>query len=206
MSKVTIQTISSWYRPMHCVASGKAYRVDKFVFFHPELKEVVLTYNHSWLENTRGQDIKSIELPQTELKRKTKANLSLNEAFVISLGKEDYGTDYLCELYIPINMLNIKFVEYKMQGGYLYAYWTGDQDILIKEYKGNTGQHKSLLRNEYEELLEQISGYNLEYHTIDTLDNIQLLYQKALEFNKEAERVKNLTIDEAITEVIKNEK
>ena len=206
MSKVTIQTVSPWYRPMYCVASGKAYRVDKFVFFHPELKEVVLTYNDSWLEDIRGQDIKSIELPQTELKRKTKANLSLNEAFVISLGKEDYGTDYLCELYIPINMLNIKFVEYKIQSSYLYAYWTGDQDILIKEYKGNTGQHKSLLRNEYEELLERISGYNLEYHTIDTLDNIQLLYQKALDFNREVERIKSLTIDEAIAEVIKNEK
>ena len=206
MSKVTIQTMSPWYRPTYCVASGKTYRVDKFIFFHPELKEVVLTYNHSWLEDTRGQDIKSIELPQTELKRKTKANLSLNEAFVISLGKEDYGTDYLCELYIPTNMLNIKFVEHKVQGGYLYAYWAGDQDILIKEYKGNIGKHKSTLRHEYEEILSQINGYNLEYHTIATLDNIQLLYKKALEFNKEVERVKNLTIDEAITEVMQSEK
>ena len=132
-------------------------------------------------------------------------NLSVNEAFVISLGKEDYGVDYLCEIYIPVNMLNIKFVEYKIQGSYLYAYWTGDQDILIKEYKGNLGKHKSLLRSEYEEILDTISGYNLEYHLNTTLDNIQTLYRKALEFNKEAERVANLTVEEAVKEIIKDE-
>ena len=191
---------------MYLRASDKTYRVDKFIFFNPKTEEIVLTYNNGWLQNKAGKDIKSIELPQVHLKRKTKVNLSINEAFVISLGKEDYGTDYLCELYIPTNMLNIKFVEYKVQGGYLYAYWSGDQDILIKEYKGNTGQHKSTLRHEYEEILEQVSGYNLEYHLNTTLDNIQLLYKKALEFNKEAERVKNLTIDEAVKEIIKNKK
>ena len=205
MKTTKIQTVSPWYRPMYLVASDKAYRVNSFKFFHTELEKVILTCNNSWLENTKGADIKTIELPQSELKRKTKVNLSVNEAFVISLGKEDYGTDYLCEIYIPVNMLNIKFVEYKIQGGYLYAYWTGDQDILIKEYKGNLGKHKQILRSEYEELLNSISGYNLEYHLNTTLDNIQILYRKALEFNKEAERVKNLTIEEAVKEIIKDE-
>ena len=120
MKTTKIQTVSPWYRPMYLVASDRAYRVDKYIFFNPETKEVVLTYNNSWLEDKAGNDIKLIELPQALLKRKTKVNLSVNEAFVISLGKENYGTDLLCELYIPISMLNIKFIEYKKIGEYVY--------------------------------------------------------------------------------------
>lgn len=205
MNTIKIQTVSPWYRPMYLVASDKAYRVEKYIFFNPETKEVILTCNNSFLQNKVGNDIKSIELPQAELKRKTKVNLSTNEAFVISLGKEPYGSDLLCELYIPIKMLNIKFIEYRVVTGYLYACWEGDQDIYIQEYKGNLGKHKQALRSEYEEILNSISGYNLEYHLNTTLDNIQTLYKKALEFNKEAERVKNLTIEEAVKEIIKEE-
>lgn len=205
MKTIKIQTVSPWYRPMYLVASDRAYRVDKYIFFDPETKEVILTYNSSFLQNKAGNDIKSIELPQAQLKRKTKVNLSVNEAFVISLGKENYGIDLLCELYIPIKMLNIKFIEYRVVTGCLYAIWEGEQDIYIKEYKGNLGRHKQVLRSEYEEILNSISGYNLEYHLDTTLDNIQTLYKKALEFNKEAERVKNLTIEEAVKEIIKDE-
>ena len=205
MKTTKIQTVSPSYRPMYLVASDRAYRVDKYIFFNPETKEVVLTYNNSWLENKAGNDIKSIEFPQAQLKRKTKVNLSVNEAFVISLGKENYGTDLLCELYIPISMLNIKFIEYKKIGEYVYAIWSGDQDIFIKEYKGNLGAHKQLLRSEYEEILGTISGYNLIYHFDTTLENICLLHKKALEFNKEAERIANLTVEEAIKEIIKDE-
>lgn len=206
MSKVTIQTVSPWYRPMYLVASDKAYRVDKYIFFNPETKEIVLTYNSGFLQNKAGNDIKSIQLPQAQLKRKTKVNLSVEEAFVISLGKEDYGTDFLCELYIPIQMLNIKFIKYIKSTDYLYAIWEGDQDIYIQEYKGNLGSHKHVLRSEYEEILNSISGYNLEYHLNTTLDNIQALYKKALEFNKEAERVKNLTIEDAVKKIIQDKK
>ena len=204
MSKVTIQTASPWDRPMYLVASDTTYRVDKFIFFNPETEEVVLTYCNSWLQNKAGKDIKSIELPQVRLKRKTKVNLSINEAFVISLGKKDYGTDLICELYIPVDMLNIKFIKYIKSTDYLYAIWEGNQDIYIREYKGNLDKHKHILRSEYEEILNQIDGYNLEYHLNTTLDNIQTLYKKALEFNKEAERVKSLTIEEAVKEIIQD--
>ena len=206
MSKVTIQTVSPWYRPMYLVASDKAYRVDKFIFFNPKTEEIVLTCNNSWLQNKAGKDIKLIELPQAILKRKTKINLSINEAFVISLGKENYGTDLICELYIPVDMLNIKFIKYIKSTDYLYAIWEGEQNIYIQEYKGDLGKHKHILRDEYEEILKEVDGYHLEYHSNTTLDNIQLLYKKALEFNREAERVKKLTIDEAVAEIIKNKK
>lgn len=204
MKTTKIQTVSPWYRPMYLVASDKTYRVDKFVFFHPELEKIMLTCNKGWLETKKAKDIKSIELPQAELKRKTKINLSTNEAFVISLGKEPYGPDLICELYIPIQMLNIKFIKYIKSTDYLYAIWEGEQDIYIQEYKGNLGKHKQVLRSEYEEILDSIGGYNLEYHLNTTLDNIQALYKKALEFNIEAERVKNLTIEEAIKEIIQD--
>lgn len=206
MKTTKIQTASSWYRPMYLVASDKTYRVNKFIFFNPETEEVVLTYCNSWLQNKVGEDIKSIELPQVHLKRKTKVNLSINEAFVISLGKEDYGTDLICELYIPVDMLNIKFIKYIKSTDCLYAIWEGNQDIYIKEYKGNLGKHKHILRDEYEEILKEVDGYHLEYQLTTTLDNIQALYKKALEFSKEAERVKNLTIDEAIAEIMQDKK
>lgn len=205
MKTTKIQTVSPWYRPMYLVASAKTYRVNKFVFFHPELEKIMLTCNNSWLETKKATDIKSIELPQAELKRKTKVNLSINEAFVISLGKEPYGPDLICELYIPIQMLNIKFIKYIKSTDYLYAIWEGDQDIYIQEYKGNLGTHKQVLRSEYEEILDSIGGYNLIYHFDTTLENICLLHKKALEFNKEAERIANLTVEEAIKEIIKDE-
>ena len=206
MSKVTVQTVSPRYRLMYLVASDKTYKVDKFIFFNPETEEVVLTYYNGWLQNKAGKDIKSIELPQVHLKRKTKVNLSINEAFVISLGKDVYGTDLICELYIPVDMLNIKFIKYVKSTDYLYAIWEGNQDIYIQEYKGNLGKHKHILCDEYEKILKEVDGYHLESHLTTTLDNIQALYKKALEFSKEAERVKNLTIDEAIAEIMQDKK
>ena len=105
-----------------------------------------------------------------------------------------------------MNMLNIKFIKYVKSTDYLYAIWEGDHDIYIQEYKGNLGKHKHILHDEYEAILKEVDGYHLEYQLTTTLDNIQALYKKALEFSEEAERVKNLTIDEAITEIMQDKK
>lgn len=199
----TISRVSFYYRSYYLRASDKTYKVNSFKFFDPKLEDIIITLGQGWLQDAKGDDIKSIELPQAELKRKTKEKLSVDEAYVISLGKENYGTDLICDLYIPIQMLNLKFDKYVKSTNYLYAFWKGNQNIVIQQYKGNFGARKFALRSEYEEILKEIGVYNLEFHLDKTLENINLLKKKALQFQKEIKRIEEFTIDEAIVEIEK---
>ena len=121
---------AAWYRPYYIVASGREYRLEKIHFYKDG--KILVSTNSGWLENQNG-DIESIELPIDEIKAKRKEDFN-GKVFVISKGKEPYGDELLAELYIPSDMLNVQFVENKIE------YKTQVRAI----YKGANGIYISL--------------------------------------------------------------
>ena len=99
------------------------------------------------------------------------------------------------------------FLELKRSNGFDVVGYGLSLEALFLQYE-ETKKYLSYYPkyDEYEAILKEVDGYHLEYQLTTTLDNIQALYKKALEFSQEAKRVKNLSIDEAIAEIMQDKK
>ena len=185
---------SNWYRPYYATAGVREYKIEKIHFYKDNI--VLVSTNSGWLENQNGRDIESLELPIDEIKVKRKVSFD-GQVFVISNGKESYTNELLAELYIPSDMLDIHFVENKIEyKNQVRAIYKGAQDIYISSYIKSIDGELNSIRRQYEEIYETCDGYNLGYHTEDIiakLDNLKALAEKYIE---EKKRVENLTIDD----------
>ena len=200
---VRIERRSEWYRPYYLTTKTHMYRVNSFIFFNPLTEAIVLTVEHSYLQNSQGIDLQGFILFQKEIKRKQKVNLSNKEAFIITQGKESYGVDLLCDLYIPINMLNIKFEKHIKEHDYVYSVYSGDQDIYIKHYEINLATTLMAIAQEFEDVKETLTSYNLRYHFEDynILSEIDKLKNIAEKFQEERKRIDNLKVEDVITKI-----
>ena len=189
-----IRKKASWYRPYYVVASGREYKLERIHFYKDN--KILVSTNSGWLENSKGFDIESIELPINEIKAKRKENFN-GEIFVISKGKEDYGDDLLAELYIPADMFDIHFVEnvikYKTQ---VRAIYKGINDIYIDTFVKSIDGELNSIRNQYEEIYKACDGYNLGYHTKNILENLDKLKDLAEQYIKAKNQMESLTIDD----------
>lgn len=184
----------NWYRPYYVMASGREYKVEKIHFYKDG--KILVSSNSAWLEKENGGDVESLELPIEEIKTKRKESFD-GKVFVISKGKESYTNELLCELYIPSDLLDIHFVEnrieYKTQ---VRAIYKGSQGICISSYVKSIDGELNSIRNQYEELYKDCDEYNLGYHTeniLEKLDNLKVLATRYIEAKKQME---NLTIDD----------
>lgn len=189
-----ISRTESWYRPYYITASGRQYKVEKIHFYKDD--NILVSTNSGWLENQNGRDIESLELPIDEIITRRKERFD-GKVFVISKGKESYSNELLAELYIPAEMLEIHFVENKIEyQTQIRAIYKGLQDIYISAYvKSIDGELKDI-RGQYEEIYKTCDGYNLDYHTeniIEKLDNLKALAEQYIRAKK---RMENLTIDD----------
>lgn len=177
-------------------AHWKEYRVGK-IHFYKDGKTLVSNYS-GWLEKQNGKDIESFELPVNEIKVKRKENLN-GEVFAISKGKEIYGNDLIAELYIPAEMLNINFIEYKIEyKTQVRAIYKGCNDIYISSYIKNLDEKLVGIKAKYEELQKKCDGFNLYYNAENTIKNLDELKKLAKQYNKEKNRIENLIIDDVI--------
>ena len=167
--------------------------------------KILVTNNNGWLifmdEYYVQRDIEYIELPIEEIKAKRKEKFD-GSVFVISQGKESYGEDLLCELYIPSDMFDIQFVE-NITTKYPYgiqvkAIYKGTNNIYIescvKFIKGDLHN----IENQYEEVYKDCNGYNLGYHTEDIIEKLDKLKALAEQYIEEEKRLNGLSIDELI--------
>lgn len=200
---VRIERRSEWYRPYYLSTNTHMYRVNSFVFFNPLTEAIVLTVGHSYLQNSQGIDLQGFNLFQKEIKRKQKVTLSNKEAYIISQGKEEYGVDLLCDLYIPINMLNIKFEKHIKERDYIYSVYSGDQGIYIKHYEMNLATTLMVIVQEFNDVRETLTSYNLQYHFEDynILGEIDRLKNIAEKFQEERKRIDNLKVEDVITKI-----
>lgn len=188
-----ITRAASWYRPYYVMASGREYKVEKIHFYKDG--KILVTTNSGWLENENGRDIESLELPIDEIKTKRKESFD-GKVFVISKGK-DYSNDLTAELYIPSDLLNIHFVENKIEyRNQVRAIYKGTQGIYISSYVKSIDGELNAIRNEYEAIYKDSDGYNLGYHTEDILVKLDNLKALAARYIEEKKRVENLTIDD----------
>lgn len=184
----------SCYRPYYMTASGREYKVEQIHFYKDNA--ILVSSRSSWLEKQSGRDIEGIELPIDEIKVKRKANFD-GKVFAISKGKEEYGTDLTADLYIPADMLNVHFVENKIEyKTQVRAIYKGSNDIYISDYIKSIDEMLSSIRNQYEEIYKDCDGYNLGYHTENILENLNKLKTLAEEYIVEKKRVESLTIDD----------
>lgn len=185
---------ANWYRPYYLIASGREYKVERIHFYKDD--KILVSTNSGWLENSNGTDIESIELPIDEIKTRRKEKFD-GKVFVISKGKESYTEDLLAELYIPSDMLDIQFVENKIEyKTQIRAIYKGVNDIHISTYIKSIDGELNSIRKEYEEVYRACDGYNLEYHTnkiIESLDKLKALAEQYIGAKKQME---SLTIND----------
>lgn len=188
-----ITRATSFYRPYYVVASGREYRVEKIHFYNDG--KILVSTNSGWLENENGKDIESLELPIDEIKAKRKEVFD-GKVFVISKGK-DYSNELLAELYIPAKMLNIHFVENKIEyKTQVRAIYKGSQGIYISTHIKSIDGELKAIRNQYEAIYKDCDGYNLGYHTEDIIKKLESLKALAEEYVKAKQQMENLTIDD----------
>lgn len=184
-----------WYRPYGVVVKNKAYRVNKIKFYTDD--KILVESRSGWLEDKRGRDIAEVELPIAEIKLKRKENFD-GTVFIISLGKESYGTETLADVYIPADMLNIHFVKHQIAYSYqVTAVYEGGQDIHISTYVKSLDRELHAIRNEYEAIYKEVSDSKMAIGSVDiVLSNIDKLKELAERYKAEQKRIKSLTIDD----------
>jgi len=181
----------------------KSYKVECIRFYKEN--KVVIQVDNGWL-TVRKQgwtvDLKSLDLPISEIKAKRKEKLDGNEVFYMSLGTEKYGSEKICVLYIPADMLGIKFAEYKKQSDYVQAIYTGEQGIYIEKFVGTLNCKLRFLREEYARYYKKVDEYALMVTKEEVFDEF---FNKLVELKEaikaEQKRVYNLTVEEAVKEM-----
>ena len=185
---------ANWYRPYYVMASGREYKLEKIHFYNDG--KIIVSTNCGWLENEKGYDIENFELPIEEIKTRRKESFN-GEVFVISKGKESYTNELLAELYIPTDMLDIQFVENKIEyKNQVRAIYKGKQDIYISTYIKSLDKELNKIRGQYEEIYKGCDGYNLGFHTEDIIEKLDNLKALAERYIKEKQQMESLTIED----------
>ena len=184
----------NWYRPYYVMASGREYKIENIHFYNDG--KIIVSSNCGWLENQHGQDIENLELPIDEIKARRKEIFD-GKVFVISKGKESYTNELLAELYIPTDMLDIQFVENKIEyQTQVRAIYKGVQDIYISTYIKSIDGELNSIRKQYDEIYKACDGYNLGYHTEDIIEKLDNLKVLAEQYVKAKKQMESLTIDD----------
>ena len=197
---ITLKRNASWYRPYYGIVNNKEYKVDKLLIYKDGK---ILVEAGSWFENERGRDIEEVNLPVDKIILRRKEKFDGN-VFAMT-HKESYGNETVIDVYIPADMLNIHFTEYKIMYKQLKAIYKGDQDICIPSFVKSLDAHKWTIEHEYEDIYKQVDGFALRCNTKDDGENLLSLLDKmkelVTEWVAENKRVNNLTVEEALQEV-----
>jgi len=149
----------AWYRP---------YKYDKYIIknikFYDE-NGIVIEVGSGWLENNH-KDLDYVKLNIDEIQLKRKEDFSIKGAFMISKGK-DFSDELGADLYINIELVNLKFGGYKKEYDNIRKYYVGnDYDNQEFEVSSNV---KWLKENWYKyQAIVQENAKKLENIYYDT--------------------------------------
>lgn len=197
---ITLRRKEVWYRPYYAEVNNRKYKVDKLRIYQDGK---ILVDTGSWFENERGMDIDSVELPIDKiiLRRKEKFD---GEVFAMT-HKESYGNETVIDVYIPAEMLNIHFTKYRIMYRCLKAIYEGDQGIYIHSFVKDLDSHAREIEREYEEIYKQVDRFkmtNFDKSKEQLFESLDKMKSLAAEYYAENERVNNLTVEEAVREVL----
>ena len=149
----------AWYRP---------YKYDKYIIknikFYDE-NGIVIEVGSGWLENNH-KDLDYVKLNIDEIQLKRKEDFSIKGAFIISNVK-DFSDELGADLYINIELVNLKFGGYKKEYDNIRKYYVGsDYDNQEFEVSSNV---KWLKENWYKyQAIVQENAKKLENIYYDT--------------------------------------
>ena len=149
----------AWYRP---------YKYDKYIIknikFYDE-NGIVIEVGSGWLENNH-KDLDYVKLNIDEIQLKRKEDFSIKDTFMISKGK-DFSDELGADLYINIELVNLKFGGYKKEYDNIRKYYVGsDYDNQEFEVSSNV---KWLKENWYKyQAIVQENAKKLENIYYDT--------------------------------------
>ncbi len=149
----------AWYRP---------YKYDKYIIknikFYDE-NGIVIEVGSGWLENNH-KDLDYVKLNIDEIQLKRKEDFSIKDTFMISKGK-DFSDELGADLYINIELVNLKFGGYKKEYDNIRKYYVGsDYDNQTFEVSSNV---KWLKENWYKyQAIVQENAKKLENIYYDT--------------------------------------
>lgn len=198
-----IKRTSNWYRPYSIELSTGVYKVDDIIFY--DNYNIVCHTGCGWLsKGSNGyseNDITSIELPVDSIKLRRKEKFD-GSVFAMTCRK-DYERDTVAILYIPADMLNIKFDKYYISLNILFAQYTGDNGIVITQsVKSLTGKLNEI-RDEYKTESKHVERYHLHGTVNDmteVIDHLSRMIELAKECKAEQERLNGLSIEDALAE------
>ena len=194
---ITLKRETKWYRPYYAIVNDRQYKVDNLKIYQDGK---ILVATGSWFENERGRDIEEVSLPVDKIILRKKEKFDGN-VFAMT-HKESYGNDTLVDVYIPAEILGIKFVGYKIEYQQLRVAYSGEQDIYITSYIKSLDSHLWEIEKNYMEIYKQAGDYALRNETGDDGENLIGLLDKmkelVVEYITEKKRVANLTVDEVL--------
>lgn len=190
--------MGSCNRRYYVYVNDKGYYVEDIVFYQDG--KLLVSSGRGWLENAECCDIWNIELPVDTIKLKRKAVFNTRDVYILSNGKNFHG-ELTAVLYIPADMLNIKFAEHFLRSYRVLARYTGNDGIVLEKYiKAVDGKLNELFA-EYEQAHRDVDVYNMSLQKAElVLANIDKMKAIAEAYKEEKKRLYYLTVEDALKE------
>ena len=178
-----------WYLPFVVYVGTRRCELDKICFFD---KDGVFATTSGFFDNYASKRVTSLEI-NTDCVMKRKADFSLKTAFVMSNGKDPYGThEVTYTLYIPADALDLDYKE-EVESNPTHAYdikrtWTSKVNPLIEitnyEYiKCGVSEALSNLKETLKNVAMDVSA-TTDYDMFNTMMNKIMNAYETLEFAK----------------------
>lgn len=182
---------NSLYRHYSIRVNGKWYYVGNIHLYGED--GIVTSTGCGWFQRKEWHtDIQSIELPVEEIRLRRKPKFD-GVVFVI-LHKDNLLNETKAELYIPCDMLGIRFTCNKLDKGtwQVRKVYDGEQEIHIEQYVFSVDGKLKDIRAEYDKLYKDLESYMLISHS----DEINKMRELAEDYRAELARLNSLTIDD----------
>lgn len=187
---IKLERTINWYRPYTVVASGKEYLLDNIHFY--DENGVVVSSGSGWLQNINGIDIKEIELPVDKVIRRNKEKF---DGEVFGLTFRSYNETRLV-LYIPIEMLNIKYdCKRKMHGDRIYECYIGDQNVYLTKYIKSLDKDLRIIEHNYSDLHESIKSYDMSRDPDKAIETLYKMIETVKSFKEERKRIDSIVVE-----------
>ena len=187
------ERIGFWYT----IVNNKEYRIKNIHFYND--REVIVSTSTPLSSKNNGV-LKSIDLPCEKISRKNSMKFD-GSVFTISDGKDMW--DNLCaDLYIPADMFNIQFKEYRLIATTLAAVYVGsyeDYEFSFDTHLCRTDGNLYTIIEDYEDLHKMANGYKLLNDPREILNLADKMKKCAESYILEEERLKNMSVDEAVS-------
>lgn len=180
-----------WGSRYGVTVNDRHYIVDNIHIY--DASGIVASTGLGWFERKGYPDrIKSIELPVDEIKLRRKPKF---DGVVFVMLVNTWG-DTMAELYIPCDMLGIRYAgkEYNKGLYQLYDVYEGGREIHIKCHAKFVDGRLNELRNDYEKLHEASEGYKVAYKSNEVLNNLTKMQELVREYIVEKARLDALTV------------